>query len=272
MTVAFHWKFGRKPRSFDPRVPHFSALRMKLKLRSSLPQAPAAVDYTRALPPTLGMMLNDRLGDCAEAGFFHFVQVWTQNAESKLLTVPDQTVQQLYSDGTGFNPNAAPVDGENPTDEGTDLQSLLTYLLNTGALMPDGTRHKILAFFEVDPSIPGDLDLVTAECGAIYLGFNVPAFLQAFEAPGSVWDVSAGGNNTIVGGHCVISPKYTQRQRGIVSWGSSGYSMTAAFVGQFVDECYAIVDPLFIAATGKTPFGLTEADWSEQMAGIKAAA
>lgn len=260
---------GRKPRAFDARIPHFSALRMKLHLQGALPFAPTAIDYTLKLPANLGMMDNDRLGDCAEAGFFHFAQVWSGNA-GQLLTVPDQTVEQLYIDGAGYNPNAPLENGQNPTDSGTVLQELLTFLLNTGALMPDGSRHKITAFFEVDPTKPGDLDLVTAECGAIYLGFNVPAYLPM--NPGSIWDVNATADNTIVGGHCVISARYKPTQRGIISWGSSGYAMTPAFWGKYVDECYAIIDPLFVEATGKTPFGIDEATWAEQMAGLKEAA
>lgn len=272
LPLLGHFPLGRKPRRFDPRIPHFSSLRMMLRARASLPHAPTGIDWTAKLPGNLGMMLNDQLGDCGEAGFFHFLQLCTQNAATQMLTVPDATVEQLYEDGAGFNPNATLVQGENPTDQGTDLQSLLTFLVNTGALMPDGTRHKILAFFDVDPSNPGDVDLVTAECGAVYFGFAVPAYLQALLSPPAVWDVNAQGDNSIAGGHCAISGRYTPAQRGVISWGSKAYAMTSAFWGQFVEEAYAIVDPLFIEATGKTPFGLTEADWSEQMAGIKEAA
>lgn len=266
-TTRLHYPLGRKPRRFDPRIPHFSALRTMLKLRAALPQAPTSINWTGALPAQLGMMLNDQLGDCAEAGYFHSWQVWTQNAQAGCVTEPDATVEKLYEDGTGFNPNAAPVNGQNPTDQGTDLQSLLTFLVNTGALLADGTRHKILAFFEVDPTNPGDVDLVTAECGLVYLGFNVPAYLP--EAPGSLWDVNASADNSIIGGHCVISAEYTPQRRGIISWGSDTYAMTPAFWGQFVDECYAIIDPLWIEATGKTPFGLSEADCQALMAAIQ---
>lgn len=244
---------GRKPRSFNPAVPHFSALKMRFSLFGGPPQAPPAEDYTVGLPADLGMMLNDQLGDCAEAGFFHFVQVWS-NAASKILTVPDSCVQQLYEDGAGYVP------GDPSTDQGTDLQALLSFLVKTGALMPDGTRHKILAFFEVDPTNDADLNLVTAECGAIYLGFNVPAGMPT--TPGSVWSASG----PTVGGHCVISPKYPPR--GIISWGSDDFSMAPGFWASQVDECYAIVDPLFIEATGRTPFGLSEAVWQEQMAAL----
>jgi hypothetical protein len=254
-------RYGRKPRRFNPRVPHFSALRLKFGLAQV--QAPPSVDWTAALPASLGMMENDRLGDCADAGFFHAMQLWTANAAGAMLTVPDGTVQQLYSDNAGYVP------GNPSTDNGTDLQSLLTYLATTGALMPDGTREKIVAFVEVDPQNANDLNLVTAECGLIYLGFNVPQYLESLEAPGSLWDVQTANAN-IVGGHCVVSGKYgTDGNRGIISWGSPGYAMTPAFWAANVDEAYGIITQRFVEASGKTPWGIALADWEEQMQAIK---
>jgi hypothetical protein len=255
-------KYGRKPRLFNPRIPHFSALRFKFGLAHAV--APPSIDWSAVLPAQCGMMCNDRLGDCADAGFFHALQVWTGNAASSVLTVPDATVQQLYSDNAGYVP------GDPSTDNGTDLQSLLTFLTNTGALMPDGTREKIIGFVEVDPQNANDLNLVTAECGLIYLGFNVPQYLEQLEAPGSVWDVQPGGNNTIVGGHCVISGQYAATgNRGITSWGSPGYCMTPAFWSANVDECYGIITQRWVEATGKTPWGVPLADWEAQMQGVK---
>jgi len=262
-------KFGRKPRLFNPRVPHFSALRFKFNLAQAV--APPSIDWTAVLPQSLGYMLNNVLGDCGDAGYFHAMQLWTGNASPTILTVPDGTVQQLYTDNAGYNPNAPLVNGENPTDTGTDLQSLLTFLTNTGALMPDGTREKIIGFVEVDPHNSNDLNLVTAECGCIYLGFDVPAYLQSYFGAGSTWDIRPNGDNTIVGGHCIISGRYdADGNRGGISWGSPDYTLTPAFWNARVDEAYGIITQRWIEArSGKTPWGIPLADWEEQMQGIK---
>ena len=259
------FKFGRKDRTFNSRIPHFSALRYKFGLAQVT--APPSIDYTSALPSSLGMMENDRLGDCADAGFFHAMQLWTANAAASIVTVPDSTVQQLYTDNAGYNP------ADPSTDTGTDLQSLLSFLTTTGALMPDGSREKIIGFIEVDPTNVNDLNLVTAECGAIYLGFNVPIGMS--ETPGVPWDVTSA-NPSYEGGHCVISGKYVASgnvaTRGIISWGSKDYSMTQAFWTQNVDEAYGIITQRFIDAAGKTPWGVPLDVWEEQMQAIKEAA
>lgn len=258
---------GCLPRAHSPCIPHLSSLLAGVQL----PTPPRELDNTEHLPDDLGMFLNNELGDCAEAGFFHGVQVWSQVAQGSELTVPDNTVRQLYQDGAGYVP------GQPDTDRGTVLQELLTYLMQTGALMPDGTRHKILGFIEVDPTNQTHLDIVTAEFGAVYLGFNVPTYLmQLLTAPGSVWDVpgSSGipsdADQTSDGGHCVLSASYrADRSRGIASWGSKDYRMTQPFWARRVDECYAIFDPLWREKTGKTPLGLTDAEIDGLMAALR---
>ena len=41
---------------------------------------PPQVEYTKGMPKTLGMMMNDTLGDCTCAAFYHALQVWSFNA------------------------------------------------------------------------------------------------------------------------------------------------------------------------------------------------
>jgi hypothetical protein len=46
--------------------------------------------------------------------------------------------------------------------------------------------------------------------------------------------------------------------------------MTWEFFGKYVDEVYAISDQAWIAATGKTPGGLTLKDLETQMGALRA--
>lgn len=55
-------KLGRLPRTFDQRVPHLSSLRLMGSIQ--LPALPNEIDNAIGLPADLGIMLNDRLGDC----------------------------------------------------------------------------------------------------------------------------------------------------------------------------------------------------------------
>lgn len=256
------YKLGRTPRSFDPRVPHMSAL---LAGRTP-PPPPAAVNWTTKMPDNLGMMLNDTLGDCTCAAFYHAVQVWSFNANPPMLTEPDGDVRKLYELACGYKPAQG---GEGP---GGNEQHVLTYLLKHGAPAgPGGAQKlKIAAFVEVDPRNTDDVKRAIANCGVTYIGFQVPAFLMPpGQPPLSVWDVDPGGDNSITGGHAVVLAGYDAGGARVISWGGY-YTMTWAFFAQFVDEVYAIADAAWISAKGTSPAGLSLAALEAQMQALKA--
>jgi hypothetical protein len=249
-----HFKLGRLARTFDPRVPHMSALKAGKPVRPP----PAEIDYTKGMPKNLG---NDTLGDCTCAAVYHAIQVWSFNAAKKIDTEPDSDVEKLYILACGYNPREG---GEGP---GGVEQHVLKFLLNRGApIGPAGKgRHKIAAFVEVDPRNVDDVKGTIADCGVAYIGFNVPAHIvpPAPAEPPAVWDVHAG-NDKIVGGHAVVLAGYDAKGARVISWGSY-YTMTWAFFAKYVDEVYAIADPTWVDKTGKTPGGLSLADLENQM-------
>lgn len=259
-------KLGRLPRARNPRIPHLSALlggRM-------LPSIPASIDYTKALPASLGMMLNDSLGDCTCAAVYHAIQVWSANANPPIDTEPDSNVEALYEEACGYNP------ADPSTDQGGVEQEVLAYLLNTGAPIGAGgmQRHKIAAFVEVDPRNLDDIRDAIASCGVCYIGFNVPTYLMA-NGPPATWDVDPSGDQSIEGGHAVVLAGYESQGDGgnfiVISWGQV-YRMTPAFFAQYVDEAYAIADSDWVKATGLTPCGVDLADLEAQMQALRAAA
>jgi hypothetical protein len=258
MSAAY--KLGRLPRSFDPRVPHMSAL----LAGTAPPPPPPAQDWTVGMPANLGMMLNDTLGDCTCAAFYHAIQVWTANANPPMVTASDVKVEKLYEQGCGYKPSQG---GEGP---GGNEQHLLTYILKRGAPAPAGAgRVKIAAFVEVDPRNLDDVKRTIADCGLAYIGFTVPAFLMPPNAPPpAVWDVQPTADNSSVGGHAVILAGYNARGARVISWGQY-FTMTWAFFGQFVDEVYAIADAHWIDAKGTSPAGLSLAALEAQMQALK---
>lgn len=256
-------RLGRLPRARDSRIPHLSAL----MAGASPPVTPVSLDYTKGMPSDLGMMLNNSEGDCAEAGYGHFLQVDSFLATGTMLTLPDSSIQALAVT-QGLDPNDPGAFG------GTILQALLTFLVRTGITMPDGSTQKLFAFVEVDPRNDADLNFATYQCGALYIGSNIPAYLRAYFAPGSTWDVQPSGDQSSIGGHCWLSAKYIpvagRFQRGAISWGSADYEVTAAFWDQNVDECYALLSPEAITRNGGTFAGLAIPQWEQQMTALKA--
>jgi hypothetical protein len=250
-------KLGRLHRTYDPRIPHLSAL----VAGQTLPPPPPAVDWTAGMPGKLGMMLNDTLGDCTCAAVYHALQVWSANAKGRMQTQPDSDVEKLYILACGYNPR---VGGEGP---GGNEQHVLTYLLKTGAPFgPAGqTKHKIAAFVEVDPRNTDDVKRTINNCGVAYIGFNVPQYIVPAPPaePPQVWDVQ-GTDAQIVGGHAVVLAGYDADGAKVISWGQY-YTMTWDFFEKYVDEVYGIADSTWIESKGTTPGGLTLAELEVQM-------
>lgn len=252
---------GRKPRKFNPRVPHLSSFRAS---KADIAAPPPSADWLSKMPADLGMMLNDQLGDCTCAAVYHAIQTWTYNISGHMLTEPDTEVLRLYEMACGYNP------ADPNTDQGGDEQHVLTFWKQVGAPLMGarGARNRLVSFIEVDPRNHDDVKLMIADCGMVYIGFEVPAYLMDGD-PAHTWDVNPSGDNSIVGGHAVILPSYAVNNGplGVISWGAK-YEMTWAFFDQFVDEVYGLADADWVNAKGTTPGGLTLAQLEQLMAGL----
>ena len=239
-------KLGRLPRSFNPAVKTMKAFFQ----HATLPPAPLMVDNTRGVKQW-GMMLNDRLGDCTCAGIFHARQVWT-NFLGGENTQPDAEVLKLYEAACGYRP------GDESTDNGGIEQNVLRYCMNEGVPLADGTTDKFLGFAEVNHTKLDEVKLAIAEFGLAYIGFQVPqSIYDANGEPRPVWNYTL--NSPIEGGHCVILVGYNNVGFQLISWGEI-YTMSYSFFQRYCDEVYAIVSKDWIAATGKTPLGMSLAD------------
>jgi hypothetical protein len=253
-----NFKLGRNPRSFNPRVPHYSALAAGRHLAAP----PVQADYLSALPADLGVMLNDTLGDCTCAGVYHAIQVWTF-ATGAMETNPDANVLNIYEAFCDYNP-------KNPdSDQGGNEQTILSDWMKQGipTIGPTG-RNNLSAFIEVDVRNPTDIKRVIANCGVCYIGFNVPSnILPDTGEPPDVWtyDPSADQN---IGGHAIILAGYTAETIKLVSWGKK-YEMTWDFFQRYTEEAYALVNAKWANATGKTPLGMSLAYLETQMDAIR---
>lgn len=259
-STARGTKLGRLKRSYDSRVPHMSAL----IAGKTPPPPPPSVNWTHGMPANLGMMLNDKLGDCTCAAFYHALQVWSFNAGGTMVTQPDPDVEKLYINACGYNPRAG---GEGP---GGNEQSVLGYILKTGAPTGTGgtTTQKINAFVEVDPRMVDDVKRTINDCGVAYIGFNVPESIDpATMEPLAVW-VYDPKKAKSVGGHAVVLAGYDANGARVISWGMY-YTMTWEFFAHFVDEVYAISVNEWFSAKGTSPGGLTPAELAAQMQALK---
>jgi hypothetical protein len=239
------YKLGRHNRTHNPNIPKFA----HLTLGATLSPAPSAVDYSAGLPADLGMMLNDRLGDCTCAAFFHALQVWSYHTTGNVVTYPDANVEQLYQQADGYNP------ADPSTDRGGNEQNVLTFLMNEGAPIDNNQRHKLSAFVELDVKNSDHIKHAIHNCAVVYIGFTVPSYLMNGEPP-LVWEYDPNWNGQTDGGHAVIIVGYDEHGLKVISWGKT-YTMSWIFWDKFVDEAYALADKEWVNIKGTTPAGLT---------------
>ena len=250
-----HRRFGRQPRRHDRRIPRMERLTRSV----TLAPLPAAVDWTKGMAPAFSMMLNDQLGCCTCAALGHAVQVWTFNAAGRELTIPDDDVLALYEGACGYVP------GDAATDQGGNEQDVLAYAMRTGIPTQAGP-NRLTGYVELDVRNLDSVRRAIWNCGPVYIGFDVPRSLMAAGDPPPVWNDTSGGTD---GGHAIILTGYDATGFDLISWGAR-YRMTPHFFQHTVDEAYALADPAWIAATGKTPGGLSVADLVSAMAALRA--
>jgi hypothetical protein len=253
------YKLGRLKRSNYLKIPHADTIRKSVAL-SALPQS---IDYTVGMPQDLGMMLNDRLGDCTCAAFYHAIQVWSFNTQHKVLTEPDFDVEMLYEKACGYDPKTG---GQG---NGGIEENVLNYLLTEGAPMQSNPPHKITAFYQINVKNNQHVKETIHDCGVLYLGFVVPDYVMPQNSePPEVWDIKPDWNGQIEGGHAVIIAGYSPQGLRVISWGKY-YTMTWTFFDVFVDEGYAIVDSEWVTAKNTTPLGMSITELESVMASMR---
>lgn len=246
-------KLGRKPSAPDKRtlcLAHYLD-------RVELPPAPAAFDWTKAVPK-YGMLLNDQVGDCVIAGMMHLAMGFQANsvgapAWSAAPLVPtDQEVIAAYSAIGGYDPS------DSSTDQGCSVLLALKYWRNTG-IMIGGKLNKILAFAKVNVANPNELHTGLYLFGGLMTGFDMPLSAQNAKS----WTVPARG---LVGkglpgswgGHCAPLAAEDLSKSGaqfkVITWGET-LDASAGFVADYCPEIYAVISTEWIKKNGKAPSG-----------------
>src|SRR5690242_3618471 len=125
------------PARFTPRLEDYRT-RGPLKV-AGLPPANGVVDRCSEITDW-GIEGNDTWGNCVECSIIHSDMAMSTYAGKPHVYAPNYGVS-LYSEITGFDPNAGPS-GNNSTDNGTEIQVALEYWKNTGITDITGAVHK----------------------------------------------------------------------------------------------------------------------------------
>ncbi|HJZ73307.1 MAG TPA: hypothetical protein VKE51_16300 [Vicinamibacterales bacterium] len=256
-TLTAVRKLGKKPATYDSRDLLFA----KYRTSEPLPSHPKHFGHEKLVAAQGWQMLGNGpdntvapgftgAGDCVFAGGDHETMLWTIEGGQPATFTGANAIHD-YSAVTGYNPHA-PVDpnGENPTDQGTNVRDALKYRQKTGLIDAKGTRHRIGAYVALEVGNLNQLLEALYLFGIVGIGIEFPESAMDQFDQGKPWSVVAGAK--IAGGHYIPLVAYRQMLE-CVTWGRI-QKVTSSFYSKYCDEAWAILSPEMLAS-GKSPEG-----------------
>lgn len=223
---AMTYRLGKKPASNT----------VKLKLGdyldySKLPTPPANFGH-ETLVSDWQILANDTLGCCAISGPFHGEMLWCAEGDRNI-NVDNDCVIKAYSAITGYDPSQTDPQGNNPTDQGSNVEVVAEYWRSTGLTDAAGDVHKIDCYVALEPGNVDELLVAMYLFDGVGIGLSLPSdWLQAART-GQVWDVYP--DPEIAGGHYVLGVGQRNGCINVITWGKSQL-MTHAGYAEFNDE------------------------------------
>ena len=225
---------------------------------AGLPPANGDIDRCSEIPDWQ-MFGNNEWGDCVEAMGLH-ADIAMSTYAGNPVTYADGYGVQLYTDVTGFDPNAGPP-GNNPTDNGTEIQTLLEYWKGTGFTSADGSVHKIAGYAKFgNPADEVLLAQVLEVFGCVCVGVSLQQDQETQFGNGQPWDYVPG--DSFIGGHGIALQRRSVGGIGTlhyITWGAA-QKATRAFqyfcAGQGNGEAWAVVSADWLEANGDSLEGL----------------
>lgn len=235
-------KLGKRAPKRDPRL-----LKLSNYLRPDLPKPPAAAHWS-ARAETLGLMGNDRYGDCTCAAVGHAIQMFTANTGAEV-TISDADVLHLYTTVTGQEGAAFdPATGAN--DRGAMIEDALKEWRKNGV-----AGHQLGAYTGIDVTRLDDLRAAIAYLGVVDIGAALPLSAQSQ----MVWDVTdpalkGDAEPGSWGGHSIILTDYDDDGLICITWGQRK-RMTWRWFSAYCDEAYALLSPDWVTGDSPAPSG-----------------
>lgn len=238
-------KLGKLPPRHDPRTLKLAAY------TAALPPPPPSCDLTGKIT-SLGMMLNDTLGDCTCAAIGHMIQAWTAEAGGQVI-LPDSAILSAYETFCGYDP-ANPA-----TDQGGVELDCLNSWRQTGV-----AGHKISAYAALQRKPGGLIGKIAGSSwrhgvmnavyyfGGAYIGVALPNTAQ--DQPS--WQLvskTGDGEPGSWGGHAIPIVAYDAEGVTVITWGAL-LKASWDFIDAYCDEAYAALAPEIVGA-GRSPEG-----------------
>lgn len=200
-----------------------------LKLEEYLTDSPPAVPQQLSLPAASlhypwGMLGNDTVGDCVEAGMLHAEESYRLRNGGWPRPWQTHNAISLYSTLGGY------VAGDESTDQGTDPVAACKYWQSPGIF-----GHELAGFGVLDPTSP-HIRRAMWEFGAVLFAIALPTSAQP---QGVNWRYAGNthGQNAVGswGGHLVAGMGYTASVLQFISWAELG-DMDNPFADAYLEQ------------------------------------
>jgi hypothetical protein len=231
---------------------------------SVLPPLPASFGVNRcAKIAKIGMLANDKVGDCTVAAMVHMFMLWIANAQgvdpSALFT--DKITLAVYSAITGYDPNIP------QSDRGAQMQDVCNYFINTGVKDVNGKLHKLAAKIKIDVTNWQEVKYAEYLFESVYMGIQVPDTAQAQFWAGEPWTYEPG--SAFEGGHAIPGFAWDNSEEYdyVLTWGAI-QKATYGFMQACLIEGWVVLSQEMLNSQGVTVEGLNWAQLQSDAAAL----
>jgi hypothetical protein len=224
------------------RPARHGAIRHKFKTffdASALPTPPTVFGRTSYFPEDgWGMLYNDQAGCCVISGGMHETMLWGALGGHGAPPFTDAQIISDYSAITGYDPKQTDANGDNPTDQGTDMVVAAQYRQTKGLLDAKGIRHKVDGFVSIETGNVEEVALAAYLFGGIGVGALLPADAEDQFDANHPWTVTSKRGED--GHYFPIVGRNHEGNLLAVTWGRL-QAVTPQWLAKWMDEGVAYI-------------------------------
>jgi hypothetical protein len=189
---------------------------------------------------------NDTIGDCIVAMIGHWLMLVTAHT-GKMYTPTAEEIVRAYSAITGYDPSKTDAQGNNPTDTGTDIATIMQYMKTTGI-----GGIKIINWADVNIKDPIEQRKGIYAFGGILDAAYLPQSAVTQTQHGKAWSVTKHDGG-ILGGHGFPNFGYGVEGTDGVTWAKLQQIQWAWRLKYIMESAAAITPAWLDAASGLAP-------------------
>ena len=225
---------------------------------SQLPSPPSGgFDWADKVTVPLGMLDNDRLGDCEIARVMHTIMVLKAMGGHAVPAFTNADADIVYGEVNGTTP------GGPGWDQGTDMVVSSAFWKKTGYRDAQNVHHKVDDYLAVQVGDAATIAKIVSTFGPVGLGIMVGQTQEDQFSNNEVWNFQAGDKPD--GGHAVpVTGVDASGNLCFITWGGKA-KMTPKFYARHCQQAVACLSYDALAASGFNPANINQAqlqaDW-----------